>query len=118
MGQTSDERRLELTPEFTEDVGCWRWFVNQEKWRIEKMADRSSRQWFSDVSYKTVGGYCLETGWWWRYGLSEEDSRWTVRIRARVGYGSFSINVLELFGMVWTMYVICLLYTSPSPRDS
>lgn len=31
------------------------------------------------VSYHTVGGYCLETGWWWRYGLLEEDRSRTVR---------------------------------------
>ena len=65
-----------------------------------------------------------------------------MRSRARKGYDSLSINVLELFGMVWTVCVIivirkdlpgrageavllrgdnssaCLLYTSPSPRDS
>ena len=27
------ERRQELTPEFMADVGWWRRFVNQERWR-------------------------------------------------------------------------------------
>ena len=35
----------------------------------------------SDASYQAVGGYCLETGW--RYGLTEEERRWTVRGMAR-----------------------------------
>ena len=29
--------------------------------------------------------------------------------RARVGYDSLSINVLERFGMVWTVYVMIVI---------
>ena len=82
------------------------------------MKQESSRQWFSDVSYQTVGGYCLETGWWWRYGLSEEERRWTVRIRARVGYDSLLINVLDLFGMVWTVDVMIVIRKDLPRREA
>ena len=72
------------------------------------MKEERSRSWFLDASYLAMGGYCPETGWWWRYDLSEDKSR-TVRSRARVGYVSLSINVLELFGMVWTLYVMIVI---------
>ena len=32
-----------------------------------------------------------------------------MKSRARVGYVSLSINVLELFGMVWTAYVMIVI---------
>ena len=32
-----------------------------------------------------------------------------MRGRARVGYDSLSINVLELFGMVWTVYMMIVI---------
>ena len=48
----------------------------------------------------------MEIGWWWRYGLSEEERSREVRNRTRVGYDNLSINVLKLFGMVRTAYVI------------
>ena len=38
-------------------------------------------QWFSDVSYQAVGGLCMGTGWWWKYWLTEEERRRTVRSR-------------------------------------
>ena len=112
------ERRLDLTPEFMADVGWWRWFVNQERpeagerltapfFRFVKQ--EPSRHWFSDASYQAVGGYCLETGWWWRYELTEEERGRTVRSKTRRGYDSLSINVLELFGMVWTAYVMIVI---------
>ena len=98
--------------------GWWRWFVNQERWgtgeRLTapffRLAEQEpSRQWFSDASYQAAGRYLLETDWWCRYGLSEEERSLTVRSRARVGYDSLSIIVLELFGIVWTAYVIIVI---------
>ena len=82
-------RRLELTPEFMADVGWWRWLVDQKRWKIGErqtvpffrfVKQEPSKQWFSDASYQAVGGYCLKTSWWWRYGLSEEEKSWTVII--------------------------------------
>ena len=32
-----------------------------------------------------------------------------MRSRARMGYDSLSINVLKLFGMVWTAYVMIVI---------
>ena len=39
-----------------------------------------------------------------------------MRSRARVGYDSLSINVLELFGMVWTAYVMIVIRKDPPGR--
>ena len=112
------ERTVALTREFMADVGWWRWFVHQERWKkgerltapfFRFVKQEPSRRWFSDASYQAVGGFCRETGWWWRYGLSEEERSRTVRSRKRVGYGSLTINVLELFGMVWTAYVMIVM---------
>ena len=67
---------------------------------------RTFKTLYSDASFQPVCRYCLETGWWWRYGLSqrggEPDSQ-------ELGYGSLSINVLELFGKVLTAYVIIMI---------
>ena len=49
-----------------------------------------------------MGGYCLETGWWWRYGLTEEERRRTVRSRASMGYEI-------MFGTVFTAYAMVVI---------
>ena len=40
-----------------------------------------------------------------------------MRSRARVGYDSLSINVLELFGMVWTAYVMIVVRNDLPRRE-
>ena len=40
-----------------------------------------------------------------------------MRSRKRVGYGSLSINVLELFGMVWTAYVMIVMRGEVAGRE-
>ena len=88
------ERIVKITPEFMADVGWWRWFVQQERWkRGERLTapffrfvkQAPSRRWYSDASYQAVGGFCLETGWWWRYGLNGEERSRTIRSRKGMG---------------------------------
>ena len=92
-----EDKRLELTTKFMADVDWCKWFVNYDRWkRGERLTvpfawflkQKPSRRWYSDVLYQAVGGYCLETRWWCRYDLSEEERSRTVRSRARVDNGS------------------------------
>ena len=56
---------------------------------------------FSDASKQAVGGYCSETGQYWRYDLSaEERSRFCGSSASVVGVNDDSINALELLGML------------------
>lgn len=57
-----------------------------------------------DASGDAMGGYCLETGRWWRINFTE-DIR--ARLRKRVCQrDDLSMNVFELLGMVaWAMTV-------------
>ena len=64
------------------------------------------RIWFSDASFEAVGGICLETGLYWRYSLSEDEVKRTIRNRKGGDRNRLSIKVLELLGMVMTAYVI------------
>ena len=41
----------------------------------------------------------------------------TVRSRTRTGYDSLSINVLELFGMMWTAYMMIVIRRDLPSRD-
>ncbi|CAB1109801.1 unnamed protein product [Ectocarpus sp. CCAP 1310/34] len=51
-----------------------------------------------------MGGYCLETGWWWRIDFSA-DVR--ARLRNRVcKRDDLSMNVFELLGMVMTAWAL------------
>ena len=40
-----------------------------------------------------------------------------MRSRARVGYDILSINVLELFGIVWTAYVMIVITKDLPKRE-
>ena len=90
--------RLALGPEFHADVGCWRLMMSDEIARLG--SHLSSRTLVSDASGKAVGGYCLETGAWWRFDLDgNAKSRLSEHVK---GQNDFSINVLELLGMAIT----------------
>ena len=90
--------RLTHGPEFHADVGCWRLMMSDEIARLG--SHLSSRTLVSDASGKAVGGYCLETGAWWRFDLDgNAKSRLSEHVK---GQNDFSINVLELLGMAIT----------------
>ena len=64
----------------------------------------SSRTLVSDASGTAVGGYCLETGAWWRFDLDRNaKSRLSEHVK---GHNDLSINVLELLGMVITAWAL------------
>ena len=107
-----------LGPMFHEDLDFWRWFVKIG------LASRGGQFFspmynvlirppkltlFSDASKQAVGGYCVETGHYWRYDLSaEERSRFCGSSKSVVGVNDISINVLELLGMLvgaWLLVV-------------
>ena len=71
----------------------------------------SKRTLFSDASKTAVGGFCLETGVYWRYDLDAgERSRFCGSSKSVAGENDISINVLELLGMVvdaWVLVYLC-----------
>lgn len=65
-----------------------------------------------------MGGYCLESGAWWRIDFSADVQQ---RLRDRVvGFNDLSINVLELLGMVVTAwaYTVCAASAPEYPGQS
>lgn len=104
-----------LGQEFHADLEWWKWalceqylvdgvslyspFFNHTQWVPE-------RHWFSDATLSAVGGFCAETGVWWRYDLTaEEKSRSVVGGRCAM-HNAISINLLELLAMVMTAYMM------------
>lgn len=63
---------------------------------------------FSDASGTAASDYCLQSGLWWRYDLSDEESSQFKCATARSD-DDISINVLELLGMVVSACVIFVL---------
>ena len=79
-------RRVALGPVFHADLEFWRWFVDKG---VDKGVDAHGgvlsvpmynlrerpvqRMLFSDASKTTVGGFCLETGVYWRYDLTAQE---------------------------------------------
>ena len=70
--------RLALGPEFHAGVGFWRLMMSEEFARLGShlsspidtfFLQRRSRTIVTDASGTAVGGYCLETGAWWRFDL-------------------------------------------------
>ena len=93
---------VELSGEFHADLEWWKWAVYQRH-ILEGVSLYASfyehiewppvRHWLSDATPNAIGGFCWESRVWWRYDLSVDEQQ---RSSAHT----------------------CLLYTSPSPRDS
>ena len=67
----------------------------------------TQRTLFSNASKTAVGGYCPETGVYWRYDLTaQEQSRFCGSSKSVRGVGDLSINVLELWGLVVSAFVL------------
>ena len=67
----------------------------------------SQRTLFSDASNTAVGGFCLETGVYWRYDLDAgKRSRFCGSSKSVAGENDVSIDVLELLGMVVSAWVL------------
>ena len=106
--------RVELGPEFHDDLGFWRLVVEMATGAdgvtrlgaplFSCFMQPPSLTLVSDASGDGMGGYCLETGQWWRVDY-EEDVR--VRLRTRVeSRDDLSVNVFELLGMVLTAWAL------------
>ena len=108
--------RLVLGPEFQGDLQVWRWFVEE---RLDARGGtlsalmyhlpecRSQCTLFSDASKNAVGGFCIETGVYWRYDLDAgERSRFCGSSKSVAGGNDISINVLELLDMVVSAWVL------------
>ena len=111
MRRPSRRTTLMLTPEFHSDVTFWRLLVGgalQNRMGAlhaplySFFLQPPVRTLWSDASGDAMGGYCLESGAWWRMDFDEGVRR---RLRQRVcGRDDLSINVLELLGMVVTAW--------------
>ena len=100
-------RLVALGPEFRANLEFWRWFVDEGVdarggvlsvpmcHLLERPARRTL---FSDASKTAVGGYCLETGVYWRHDLTAHMKSYgfTARVStsaARTTYLSTCLNV-------------------------
>ena len=64
----------------------------------------------SDASKHAVGGFCWETGQYWRYNLSEEElARFCGLSKHIQAQDTISINALELLGMVMSAYMLVVV---------
>ena len=100
-GRTANTgRRVALGAEFHADLEFWRWFAAK---RVDalggvlsapmyQMLERpAQRTLFSDASKTAVGGYCLETGVYWRYDLTaQEQSRFCGSTKSVRGVNDLS----------------------------
>ena len=103
-------RRVALGPEFHGDLELWRWFAAEGldarggtlSAPMYRLLERPARRTlFSDAFKTAVGGFCLETGVYWRYELNDrERSRFSGSSGSVGCEDDLSMNVLELLGMV------------------
>ena len=118
---------VELSGEFHADLGWWKWPVCQRN-ILEGVSLYASfyehiewtpvRYWLSYATPNAIGGFCWESRVWWRYDLSVDKQQRSSAHTTFASHNKLSINLLELPAMVVTAHVmVCLLYTSPSPRD-
>ena len=108
-----------MGPEFHGDLEFWRWFVEEgldarggtlSAPMYHFLERPSQRTLFSDASKTAVGGFCLETGVYWRKDLDAgERSRLCGSIKSVAGENDISINVLELLDMVVSAWVLASL---------
>ena len=108
-GVVNPGRRVVLGPEFHDVLEFWRWFVahglaSRGEQFTSPMYNIVTRPpqltLFSDASKQAVGGYCLETGQYWRYDLSaEEQPRCCGSAASLVGVNDVSVKVGRVFGL-------------------
>ena len=68
---------------------------------------------WSDASGDAIGGYCLESGCWWRYYFDENVR---ARVRPKVfGRDDLSINLLELQAMTVTVWAFTGVQAATPP---
>lgn len=117
-GVVNPRRHVTCGPMFHADLDFWRWLAangldasgecfSSPMYNI--IIRRPSITMFSDASKRAVGGYCQETGRYFRYDLSpEERSRFVGSSKSVVGINDMSINVLELPGMLLGAWLLII----------
>jgi len=116
-------RTLRLSREFHDDLAFWKLIIEMSTGSdgIVRLStplfacylQPPTRILISDASGDAMGGFCLETGCWWRIDFTE-DVR--ARLRQRVRHrDDLSINVFELLGMVVTAWML-VVHTKEFPE--
>ena len=125
--RVSRRGRLQLTPEFHADVEFWRLMfegavgspLGTLQAPLYSFCSQSySRTLRSDASGNAMGGYCLESGAWWRVDFDEDvRNRLREKVEAR---DDLSIIFLESLGMVVTAWAFIVLgaYTPQHARET
>lgn len=114
LGARQNQRVVRLSREFHADIAFWTLILDMSTGpdgvtRLEsplfcRFLQPPSRILVSDASGDSMGGYCLESGKWWRIDFTED-----VRARLRKKVQSrddLSMNVFELLGMVMTAWAL------------
>jgi hypothetical protein len=111
---------INITEAMQQDLDYWRYTVSKEVrgnlLRVNMctlvMRDPDLIM-LSDASHMAEGGYCLQTGvYWCREHTEEEVTRLVQGVageKVRLGDGSLHINLLELYGMIMTAYVMIVV---------
>eukprot|EP00953_Heterococcus_sp_UTEX-ZZ885_P010203 5960-Heterococcus_DN1.PRE.3 len=104
-------KRVTVGTEVHADLDMWRWsFLNETELRtpiVTHIKRKHAQTWPSDASFEAIGGYCLETGTFWRYDLTQEQaSRVLKESHKNQPTMLLNINILELLGMVVSAYVM------------
>ena len=112
---------VRLGPEFHDDISSWRMVVQRALRPVGGgrlsatllslcLHPHVRTLWF-DASGEAMGGYCLESGCWWRYGFDENVRS---RVRPKVfGRDDLSINLLELLAMTVTAWAFTVQAATP-----
>ena len=69
----------------------------------------AQRHYLSDASFEAVGGFCVESKVFWRYGLPKELTAELKRTGDRRETCPITINLLEVLGMVMTAWVMLVV---------
>jgi len=114
VGGRRRRRVVQLTHEFHADLDFWRLIIEMATGadgiiRLESplfacFLQPPTRVLVSDACGDAMGGFCLETGRWWRTDFTEDiRTRLRERVRQR---DDLSMNVFELLGMVMTAWAL------------
>jgi len=119
---------VDLGWEFHGDIAFWKWAIEH---RLVESGESLNapfyahiqrppvRRYLSDASFEAVGGYCPELKIFWRYTL---DVKLTAELKRKARAretSSITINLLELFGMFMTAWVVqCLVGDRPNEKGA
>ena len=106
---------VELGREFHDDLDFWRWAIDHELLTAGESLSApcfaaikrpAKRYYLSGASFDAIGGFCRKLRICWSYNLPIALSAELKRKAARRETCRFTINLLELVGMVLTAWVM------------